>query len=84
MDANVVVEVVRVVERDTLEAFELRGKLVELGEPPAALLFDADFDLADPAALKFDALRDDFFLEAVSSLILGTGISSETKERTVH
>ena len=60
--AQILVEVDRVVQRDWLQALQICGELVEFGEAPAALLFHADLDLADPATLEFDPLRDDFLL----------------------
>lgn len=62
--AEVLVEVVGVVEGDTFEAFKVGCKFVELGEATAALLLDAELDLTDPATLKFDALVYDFLLQA--------------------
>ena len=64
MHADVLVELAGVVERDALEALQVRRDLVELREPPAALLLDAHLDLAYPAALELDALCDDFRLQA--------------------
>jgi hypothetical protein len=61
---QILVEVGRVVERDSLEALQICGELIEFGEPAPALLFDADLDLADPATLEFDPLCDDFLLQA--------------------
>ena len=64
MYPEVLVEVVRVVDRDALKALEIRRKLVELRESAAALLLDAYLDLANPAALQLDALCDNLLLEA--------------------
>ena len=64
MDAQVLVEVGRVVQRDSLEALQVCGELVELGEAAAAFLFYADLDLADPPTLEFDPLCNDFLLQA--------------------
>ena len=61
--ADVLVEVAGIVERDALEALEVRRDLIKLGEAAAALLLDAHLDLADPAALELDALRDDLRLQ---------------------
>ena len=62
--AQILVEVDRVVQRDSLEALQICGELVEFGEAPAALLFHADLDRADPATLEFDPSCDDFLLQA--------------------
>jgi hypothetical protein len=62
VDAQILVEVGRVVERDALQALQICSKLVEFGEATAALLFHADLDLTDPATLKFNPLCDDFLL----------------------
>ena len=61
--AQLLVEVGRVVQRDSLEALLICGKPIEFGEVPTALFFHADLDLADPATLEFDPLCDGFLLQ---------------------
>ena len=61
---HILVEVDRAVQRQSLEALQICGELVEFGEAPAALLFHADLDRADPVTLEFDPLCDDFLLQA--------------------
>lgn len=60
VNAQVLVEVGRVVECDPLEALQVCGELVEFGEAAAALLFYAELDLADPATLELNPLCNDF------------------------
>jgi hypothetical protein len=62
--AHSIVQDSSIVERERLELLERRSKLVKTGKTAAALGFDPDLDLADPAALELDALSDHFLLEA--------------------
>jgi hypothetical protein len=62
VDTQVLVEVLRVVKGDALEALDVCGQLVKLRETTSTLLLDTDLDFADPATLQFNTLGDDFLL----------------------
>jgi hypothetical protein len=64
MNAQILVEVRRVVQRDAFKTLQVRSELVEFGEAAAALFFHAELDLADPTTLEFNPLCDDFLLQA--------------------
>lgn len=66
MDAGVLVKDLAVVERYLLELLEAALELAELRQPAATLVLDVRLDLADPLALKLDALRDNLLLEPES------------------
>jgi hypothetical protein len=83
MDMQVLVEVRRVVQRDSLEALQVCGELVEFGEAPAALLFHAKLDLADPATLEFNPLCDDFLLQARGKVSMRWPVRMGQR-RTIH
>ena len=63
MHADVLVKVGSVVESDPLETFQTCSKLVQLREAAAALLLNADLNIAYPTALKLDTLSNNFLLE---------------------
>ena len=69
MYAQILVEVGRVVQRNSLEALQICGELVEFGEAATALLFYADLNLADPATLKFNPLGNNFLLQTEERLV---------------
>lgn len=64
---DIFVDIGGVVESNAFEALDVGGKVVKFGESSAALLLDADFDLADPSTLKLNTLRNDLFLQARNS-----------------
>jgi hypothetical protein len=60
VDADVLVERRRVVERDGFELVQRRSKVVELGKTSAALRLDLRLNASEPTALEFDTLLDHF------------------------
>ena len=56
MSTNIFVKVSRVVEGDTLQAFQVGREFIQLSKAATTLFFDAYFDFADPTPLKFDTL----------------------------
>lgn len=83
MEAQILVEVCRVVQRDSLKALQVCGEFVEFGEAAATLFFYADLDLADPATLEFDPLCDDLFFQAKGTISVMAPSHMEEK-RTAH
>ena len=69
MDPDVLVQESGIVECDALKTLEVGRELVQLGEPPTTLLFNANLDVANPAALQLYALGDDFFLETTAESV---------------
>jgi hypothetical protein len=69
MNAQILIEVGGVVQRNSLEALQICGELVEFSETATALLFHVDLNLADPATLEFNPLGNDFLLQTEERLV---------------
>jgi hypothetical protein len=64
VDPNVLAQVYRVVNCNSLQALKIRCEFIELSEATTSLLFDVNFDLAYPPSLQLNALRNHFFFQA--------------------
>lgn len=63
MHADVLVEVVGVVESEAFKALQVGCEFVKFGEAATTFLLNANLDFANPTALEFNTLSDDFLLE---------------------